>query len=206
MKGERERERERLIMMNAMKDWPNLKRSRIWYLLEDYFNVRFIVEDADVDTARDMKGDDDWNPLKMVDRSKDTLKGYALSLSLSLSLRTRPLTFSRSNRFEPNKPRLLCFAPHGMFPCTVIWMHLIPLWGRVFKRLVPYALTDAFTQVVPGMREVMQWAGGREITKEVMQSMYAVKGGRERGREGIDARLKKVESGEVVDHCTRRSS
>jgi len=75
----------------------------------------------------------------------------------------------------PHVPRIMGFHPHGLFPCTVVWMHLIPLWWKVFGRLIPYQLTDAFTHVPPLMREVMQWSGGREITKGVMNAMLSSK-------------------------------
>ena len=122
---------------SGWRDWPELKETRLWILIQDYFSVRMIVD-----------GVVDVNESKVLEGRNHVLKG-----------------------FEPSVPRIFGFHPHGMFPCTVVWMHLIPLWGKVFGKLIPYQLTDAFTHVPPGMREVMQWSGGREITKGVMNAM-----------------------------------
>jgi len=74
--------------------------------------------------------------------------------------------------FEPGVARVIGFHPHGLFPCTLIWSTLIPLWAQVFgPELQAYPLTDALTHCPPGMREVMQWHGCREITKAVMLGM-----------------------------------
>jgi len=132
---------------SGWRNWPELKSSRLWTLIEDYFSVRIIVK-----TTKGVIVDS--NKLGAEDAS--IMNGDAIP------------------GFEPHKPRIIGFHPHGLFPCTVVWMHLIPLWKRVFgSRLFPHALTDAFTHVPPGMREVMQWAGGREITKGVMNAMLS---------------------------------
>ncbi|KAH9261762.1 hypothetical protein BASA81_000418 [Batrachochytrium salamandrivorans] len=107
---------------SGVRDWPALKQSRIWKLIQDYFSVQFVLD------------------------------GFT--------------------ELDPTRPRVIGFHPHGLFPCTVVWMHLIPLWKETFGfRLIPKQLTDAFTHVPPGMREVMQWSGGREITRNVMTSL-----------------------------------
>jgi len=139
---------------SGWRDWPELKRSRLWVLLEDYFSVRLIVDGAfDSKSIKTYEAEDMENKFTGSGDTKDCLKG-----------------------FEHDKPRIFGFHPHGLFPCTVVWMHLIPLWRRVFgPRLIPHQLTDAFTHVPPGMREVMQWSGGREITKGVMMALLEEK-------------------------------
>jgi hypothetical protein len=116
------------------REWPALKQSRVWVLLEEYFAPRYIV-DGLVDSS-------------VPEQCVGAVPG-----------------------FEEGRARVLGFHPHGLFPCTMLWSNLVPLWQRVFGHLLAYPLTDAFTHVPPGMREVMQWHGAREITKAVMQGM-----------------------------------
>ena len=131
---------------SGWRDWPELKESRIWWLLQNYFSVRFIVDGAGVDTGFDASSPPDVD--ECGERWTKTLPGY-----------------------EPGRARIFGYHPHGLYPCTVVWQHLIPMWGSVFGQLVPYQLTDAFTHLPPGMREVQQWSGGREITRHVMSEL-----------------------------------
>jgi hypothetical protein len=131
------------------RDWPELKTSRIWWLIQDYFSVRFIVDGGNDDGAVPLI-DTGFYPENQPPPSKCVDRNHALK------------------GFEPGRGRIIGFHPHGLYPCTVVWQHLIPRWGEVFGKLFPIQLTDAFTHLPPSMRECQQWSGGREITRNVM--------------------------------------
>jgi len=62
------------------------------------------------------------------------------------------------------------FHPHGIIPFVAALMTLSPAWK---KRVAPalervVVCTDAFTHVVPWMRDLGQWLGGRECTREAI--------------------------------------
>lgn len=125
------------------RDWPWLKSWRLWWVVQYYFQVRFIVDNKD--------------PKKVFDTEKKFTKENGLADNRYV------LPYKYYNRdfvlegYEPNKARMFAFAPHGLFPCTMLWMHLIPHWWRTFGKLVPYTLVDAFVHCCPGMKEFMQW-------------------------------------------------
>lgn len=53
--------------------------------------------------------------------------------------------------------------PHGMLPTGVVYMPFLPSWREQFPGLEPVGLTATVIHLVPGLRDVIQWLGGREV-------------------------------------------
>jgi hypothetical protein len=61
---------------------------------------------------------------------------------------------------------VFAFHPHGVQPFTVMWIQLSRDWREKFKGLRFSVMTASVMHFVPLMRDVLQWLGGREVSKE----------------------------------------
>jgi len=76
---------------------------------------------------------------------------------------------------KDTEARIFGFHPHGMYPCSVIWAPLSHRFRKTFGKLKIYTMTDAFTHVVPAMREFCQYTGGLEVSRAVVSGMLKKK-------------------------------
>ncbi|CAK9024134.1 2-acylglycerol O-acyltransferase 1 (Acyl-CoA:monoacylglycerol acyltransferase 1) (MGAT1) (Monoacylglycerol O-acyltransferase 1) [Durusdinium trenchii] len=125
--------------------WPALRLSRLWTLIELYFDQHIIVDGCNVNTKDPAcKGNTaNWSPNHSdLDYDKIKVDGQ-----------------------EPT-PRLMGFHPHGLLPVAVVWSHMTPRWRSIFGLQMPVTLTDAFIHAIPFFRDFAQFAGGLEVTRD----------------------------------------
>jgi len=61
---------------------------------------------------------------------------------------------------------IIGFHPHGIIPYSAGLMMLHPTWTRAYPHQQVHFMSDGFTHAVPFMKDIMQWLGVREVTKE----------------------------------------
>ena len=54
-----------------------------------------------------------------------------------------------------------------MLPTGVVYMPFLPSWREQFPGLEPVGLTATVIHLVPFLREIVQWLGGREVCPPV---------------------------------------
>jgi hypothetical protein len=65
------------------------------------------------------------------------------------------------------KPHVFAFHPHGVQPFTVFWIQLSRAWREGVGRGQRFCvMTASVMHYVPLMRDILQWLGGREVSKE----------------------------------------
>lgn len=64
---------------------------------------------------------------------------------------------------------LFGYHPHGIMPLTLIWLRVGTEWEKLFPGVTFAPLTASVMHLVPVMRDLLQWMGGREVSKESIQ-------------------------------------
>ena len=64
------------------------------------------------------------------------------------------------------KQAICGYAPHGIFPTTVIWFPNSSLWRDRFPGWTVNSFTASIISLVPIMRDFAQWAGVRDVGRE----------------------------------------
>ncbi|GAB5035097.1 diacylglycerol acyltransferase [Nannochloropsis oceanica] len=85
------------------------------------------------------------------------------------------------------KPHVLAFHPHGVQPFTTCWIQLSRAWREgVGKGQRFCVMTASVMHYVPLMRDILQWLGGREVSREAIsyalgrrESVLLVPGGQQ---------------------------
>jgi len=85
------------------------------------------------------------------------------------------------------KPHVFAFHPHGVQPFTTCWIQLSRAWREgVGKGQRFCVMTASVMHYVPLMRDILQWLGGREVSKEAIsfalsrqESVLLVPGGQQ---------------------------
>lgn len=70
---------------------------------------------------------------------------------------------------DPNEVYLFGFHPHGIMPFTCFWLRCCNDWNELFPGITFSTLTASVMHLVPIMRDVLHWIGGREVSKEAIQ-------------------------------------
>eukprot|EP01041_Mallomonas_annulata_P007272 gene7272-14821_t len=61
------------------------------------------------------------------------------------------------------------FHPHGILPITLFWMCAGRIWDTLLPGINCCVLTASIMHVVPLLRDLLQWAGGREISRDTFR-------------------------------------
>ncbi|RHY82055.1 hypothetical protein DYB35_012373, partial [Aphanomyces astaci] len=77
------------------------------------------------------------------------------------------------------------FHPHGIIPMTVMWLQFTDQWRELFPNVFACPLSASVVHYFPGIRDVIQVLGAREVTCTTTfsdalkshQSIFAVPGG-----------------------------
>jgi len=77
--------------------------------------------------------------------------------------------------FEPGRATIAGFHPHGVIPYTCGLMFLSSGWRERYS-VLPHFLTDFFTHLLPLMRDINQWVGGREVSRDAISKILNEKG------------------------------
>jgi len=67
---------------------------------------------------------------------------------------------------DPEKPRVLCYHPHGLVPYTAVFLSHLNCWQEQFPGVYIQPLAHMAMHVVPAMRDVIQAYGAREASSE----------------------------------------
>jgi len=70
---------------------------------------------------------------------------------------------------------IIGFHPHGIIPYTAGLMLLHPTWKQAYPNQHVSFMTDGFTHSVPVMRDLIQWLGAREVSKEAINKLLGEK-------------------------------
>lgn len=103
-----------------------------------------------------------------------------------------------------DQPHILAFHPHGVQPFTVFWIQLSRAWRAAMPGKRFCVMTASVTHAVPLMRDLLQWLGGREVSKESIlhalgkgESVLLVPGGQQ---EMIESRSNMGETRVITKH------
>ncbi|GAB5361867.1 hypothetical protein AAMO2058_000749900 [Amorphochlora amoebiformis] len=58
------------------------------------------------------------------------------------------------------------YHPHGIIPIASQWTTMTNLWKEKFPGILPVTLVSSIIHTIPFMRDLAQWTGGYEITRE----------------------------------------
>lgn len=75
----------------------------------------------------------------------------------------------RSAALSPDELYVFGYHPHGIMPLTVFWLRIGSAWERSFPGVSFSPLTASVMHLVPVMRDILQWMGGREVSRESIQ-------------------------------------
>lgn len=67
---------------------------------------------------------------------------------------------------DPKKTYVLGFHPHGVLTFSVFWLQFTEQWRTLFPDFYAHILTASVLHYVPLARDILQFLGGREVTKE----------------------------------------
>jgi len=76
--------------------------------------------------------------------------------------------FDGHDKCDENIGCIIGFHPHGIIPYTAGLMLLHPAWKQAYPNQHVHFMTDGFTHAVPFMKDLIQWLGAREVTKEAI--------------------------------------
>jgi hypothetical protein len=83
----------------------------------------------------------------------------------------------KEGELDPAKVYVMGFHPHGILPITVFWLRCCDdKWKVLFPGVTFSMLTASVMHFVPIMRDIMQWMGGREVSRESFR--HALRAGR----------------------------
>eukprot|EP00049_Salpingoeca_infusionum_P004109 m.74908 g.74908 ORF g.74908 m.74908 type:complete len:1110 (-) comp12420_c0_seq3:358-3687(-) len=68
---------------------------------------------------------------------------------------------------DPAHRYIFGFHPHGIIPVTCGYIARIRAWQREFPNIFPAILSSSIVHFIPVMRDVLQYLGGREVSKYV---------------------------------------
>lgn len=103
-----------------------------------------------------------------------------------------------------DRPHILAFHPHGVQPFTVFWIQTSRAWRAAMPGKRFCVMTASVCHAVPLLRDLLQWLGGREVSKESIlhalgrgESVLLVPGGQQ---EMIESRSGAGETRVVTKH------
>lgn len=72
----------------------------------------------------------------------------------------------RETELSPDSLYVFGFHPHGVLPVSLFWLRNSEDWSRLFPGIVFSVLTASSLHLVPFMRDLLQWKGGREVSRD----------------------------------------
>jgi 2-acylglycerol O-acyltransferase 2 len=66
---------------------------------------------------------------------------------------------------DPTKLYVFGFHPHGVLPVSLFWLNSCEEWRLLFPQVGFSILTASSLHLVPIMRDLLQWKGGREVSR-----------------------------------------
>ena len=75
----------------------------------------------------------------------------------------------KTHPLSPDEVYLFGYHPHGIMPLTVFWLRVGSEWEKNFPGVTFSPLTASVMHLVPVMRDILQWMGGREVSRKSVQ-------------------------------------
>ncbi|RLN95117.1 hypothetical protein BBJ28_00000101 [Nothophytophthora sp. Chile5] len=77
---------------------------------------------------------------------------------------------------DPKKQYIMSFHPHGIMPISVMWLQFTAQWRQLFPNFYAHILTASVLHQIPLARDVLQFFGSREVTRQAFASTLQEKG------------------------------
>ena len=76
------------------------------------------------------------------------------------------LVRSRKEPFNPEDHYVFGYHPHGIIPLGLGWTTSSRPWAKLFPGILPASLSSTITHNVPIMRDILQLAGGYDVSRK----------------------------------------
>jgi len=123
--------------------WPWFRQLEFWRAFQMYFDQHLIFDGEDINTFDSEEGHLSWGKNSSNLNFKPERDGHPIS-------------------------KVIGFHPHGIFPASMIHYHCTPLWYQLTGDLMPRCHVDSFVHVVPFLRDMAQWSGSKEVSREAV--------------------------------------
>ena len=70
----------------------------------------------------------------------------------------------KESNLDPQDLYVFGYHPHGIIPVSLFWLRNSLDWDNLFPGVTFYTLTASSLHLVPIMRDLLQWRGGREVS------------------------------------------
>lgn len=77
----------------------------------------------------------------------------------------------RESPLDAEKIYVFGFHPHGVLPVSLFWLRNSEEWKTLFPQHAFHILTASTLHLLPIMRDLLQWKGGREVSRECFQTV-----------------------------------
>lgn len=71
---------------------------------------------------------------------------------------------------DPRAAYVMAFHPHGIMAISVMWLQFNDAWRKRFPNVYAHILTASVLHQIPLARDVLQFFGGREVTRQAFVS------------------------------------
>eukprot|EP00911_Craspedida_sp_UC1_P002953 UC1_evm1s2153 len=145
---------------NGRRFWPLvLKHHKIWRPAIDYMGMQ-VVFDAMDDNRQKNKDDDGGGG----GGGKDENSTAASML---------PPPPPPPAVLPAGRPYIMGYHPHGIIPFAAGLLLVHPEWKRLAPGVTPHFMVDALLQAIPGIRDILQWFGSKEVSRDSVASTLA---------------------------------
>ncbi|RHZ14124.1 hypothetical protein DYB31_005026 [Aphanomyces astaci] len=96
-------------------------------------------------------------------QDKSLQKAY--SAVIEATARYFSLHLVRTEPLRPSHTYIFGFHPHGIIPMTVMWLQFTDQWRELFPNVFACPLSASVVHYFPGIRDVIQVLGAREVTR-----------------------------------------
>ena len=119
---------------------------------------------GDPDKGIKDRRDDTWNKTTNI---WDTLKSY-FGGSVLISSKLKKLLKKGKGPGSKKTQHMAGFHPHGIMPSAMVWGIRCTEWREKFPNFELTALTASIMHYIPLMRDILHWAGVREVSKPTL--------------------------------------
>ena len=157
-----------MVGMNAFSMYRSIEEFRVASVMATLWYVYVILTMLE---RPECTGARAW-PRKDVRRWQGVWDLAIQYLSLKVK-RDRSRNHIQRKKERPSNACLMAFHPHGIIPFTagLMWLHRD--WPTLFPGVEPIFLTDGFIHSMPLTKDLVQWLGCREVTRQQVDGALA---------------------------------
>ncbi|DBA01585.1 TPA: hypothetical protein N0F65_011341 [Lagenidium giganteum] len=71
---------------------------------------------------------------------------------------------------DPNQHYIFSFHPHGIMTISALWLQFTDQWRALFPGIQPHILCASIVHQIPLVRDVIQFYGAREVTRQAFSA------------------------------------